>query len=62
MLWINGIPLGMAGWGGHAASQDERARIAHDGWTNCGECGGGYWTNDDGQVTCKNCLTREGGH
>ena len=62
MLWINGIPLGIAGWFDHAASQDERARIAHDGWTNCGECGGGYWTNDDGQVTCQNCLTREGGH
>lgn len=62
MLWINGIPLGMAGWGSHAASQDERTRIAHDGWTNCGECGGGYWTNDDEQVTCQNCLTREGGH
>jgi len=58
---VNGIPLPMAGWFAHAASQDERTRIVHDGWKNCRECANGYWTNDDEQLTCKNCRQLENG-
>ena len=33
--------------------------VGFDGWKNCGECAAGFWTGDDGQTTCKNCLARE---
>jgi hypothetical protein len=57
--------VGVGEWckrgGGSLLACPERSRIARDGWKNCRECASGYWSSDDGQLTCKNCQQLENG-